>query len=191
MPRCPHCGELYRRGQEKCYACGQPVTGRGSGGEGRISPLLYIIGGGIVAVIVLGVILATGNRAAVAREDRARLEEQRVRDSVRQSNIDRRTELRKTRREEGVEADIADLELRLDRIVARADRRQLNPEQTALVADIDGRISNLKALLISMAERADVDQEVIADSVKAGASEIRELLTQLGRRRRPGDADPR
>ncbi|HDQ98859.1 MAG TPA: hypothetical protein ENN51_01030, partial [candidate division WOR-3 bacterium] len=69
MPRCPHCGEIYRKGQEKCYACGQPVTGRGSG-EGGINPLIYIIGGGVVGIVLLGFILATGNRAAVAREER-------------------------------------------------------------------------------------------------------------------------
>ncbi|MFO7639148.1 MAG: hypothetical protein R6X14_07660 [bacterium] len=184
MPKCPHCGELYRYGQDKCYACGQPVKGRGNRSTNQVNPLIFIIAGGVVVIALLGVVLVTSNRASVARQERARVEQERVRDSVRAANMAARVELRRTRREDTIEGEIADLELRLERVAARAERGRLTPEQTELATEVDAKISRLRQLLAAMANRGDEDQAAISDTIRTGVQEVRELLTQFGRRAR-------
>lgn len=185
MPKCPHCGETYRYGQDKCYACGQPVKGR-RGGGGQVNPLYYIIGGGLVVIALLGTVLVTARGCEERRLELAKLEEQRIADSVRQANIEARAERRRTRREDSDAGIIADLEHRLERVVARADRGRLNPEQTGMVSEVDAMIARLNELLESMSERSDEDQTAISDTIQTEAAEVRGLLNQLGRRRRSG-----
>lgn len=182
MPNCPHCGEPYRYGQDKCYACGEPVKARGAGGK-QINPLVFIIAGGIVVIAVLGIVLVTANRAREARETRDRLEQERIADSVRQANLEQRIERRRTRREDTEAGVLADLELRLERVAARAERGRLSPEKAGLVSEADVRIARLRQLLESMADRDDRDQAAISDTILTEAEETRELLTRIGRAR--------
>jgi hypothetical protein len=142
---------------------------------------VFVAAGGLVAIAVLGFVLITANRQAAAREQRAQAEQQRVRDSVRQANAAQRGVLRRSRKEDSVNAEIADLEYRLAKLAAKADRGRLPPEKAELVADIDTRIVRLKVRLAAMADRPDVDQQAIADTVRAEAREVRNLLSRLSR----------
>ena len=182
MQKCPHCGELYRQGQEKCYACGEPVKSRGQGGS-QINPLIFIIAGGVVAIALLGFILVSANRVREARTERKQIELKRVADSVRQANIESRAERRQLRREDTEEGTIVDLELRLERVVARAERGRLNPEQTERVTEVDARISRLRHLLESMELLTELERAEVSDTIQAEAEEVRELLTRIRRTR--------
>ncbi|MFO7676464.1 MAG: hypothetical protein R6X12_09140 [bacterium] len=183
MPKCPHCGEPYRYGQEKCYACGEPVKGRGGRGAGAVNPLVFVVAGGLVLIAVVGIVLVWNNRREAARERAAEIEQQRVRDSVRQADLDRRFALRQSRKEEGVGAVIADLEYRLSRLTSKADRGQVSAEKAELVSEAERRINELKVRLASMAGKLEVEQEAAADTVRAQAVEIRDLLSKISRTR--------
>ncbi len=182
MPKCPHCGELYRRGQDRCYACGQKVRSRASGKRsGRANPLVFIVAGAVVLIAVAGFLLLAPkqNKEAERAVEKAKFE--RLADSSRKANLSARGTERASRSQDRLAGGIGDLEYRFDRLKKQSVGDKPSNEQSRLMSQIRAEISRLRSQLAGMARRPAEEQDRAADSIRAGQRGVRNLLSKLSR----------
>ncbi len=182
MPKCPHCGELYRRGQDRCYACGQAVRSRATGGrKGRANPLVFAVAGAVVVIAVVGFFLLAPkqNKETERAVEKAKFE--RLADSSRKANLSARGTGRASRSQDRLAGGIDDLEYRLDRLKKQAVGDNPSNEQNRLMNQIRAEIGRMRSQFAGMAYRSEDEQDRVADSIRAGQRGVRNLLSKLSR----------
>lgn len=182
MGKCPHCGEPYRRGQDRCYACGQKIRSRATGvHRGRTNPLVFIVAGALVVVAVAGFVLLTPkkNKGVEREAEKARFE--RLADSSRKANLKARGTQRASRNLDRLAGGIEDLEYRFDRVKKQSVGDRPSAEQNRLMNEIRAGISHMRARLTGIARRSPEEQDRVADSIRAGQRGVRNLISKLSR----------
>lgn len=182
MPNCPHCGEPYRKGQERCYACGQRVRARAVGRRSSVNPLVFIIAGAVVLVGVVGMIVLLPRAGREAARVRIEAEEKRVADSVREANrqrLQREGDEREVDRLNAAVADIADRYRRVKKQVVGS-----NPptgEQTKLMNRIETEINQMRALVGRIDLASEETKGPLKDTLHAGRRRVQALISDLTR----------
>lgn len=182
MPKCPHCGEPFRRGQDRCYACGQAVRSRATGGrKGRANPLVFVIAGALVLIAVGGFFLLSPKQNKEAERAAEKVKFERLADSSRKANLSARGTERASRSQDRLAGGIGDLEYRFDRLKEKSVGDNPSNEQSRLMNQIRAEISRLRSQLSGMARRPAEEQDQAADSIRAGQRGVRNLLSKLSR----------
>jgi hypothetical protein len=195
MPKCPHCGEPVRAGQERCFACGQNVRGgrrtQSTPHSGRIILIvatLVLLGG---AGLVIG--LATRPKRDAKAAEKAQLE--RVQDSVRSANRAQRDTARSQRRDDAVDRFIDDLDKIEDRFVEV--KRQVvvgspTPEQQKIINGIQQGMGRLRTTAQGLAGTPkDEAREKTESELRAAMRDLRSQVSQLSRAPRNKPAPPK
>jgi len=181
MPKCPHCGEPFRRGQDRCYACGQKVRARAAGRKSPVNPVVFIIAGAVmlIALVAAVILLPKAGREAQLREKKA--EEERVRDSVRRANRERMSETREVKKVDRLTAELEKLESRFRAVKAQVVGKQPSTQQQRLVNQIQGELARLKVMAQRATSMTEEKRRPYADTVRMGERQVRALISDLSR----------
>jgi hypothetical protein len=185
MPRCPHCGETVRAGQERCFACGQNVRGGRRSRSNPYSGRIILV----VAILVLlgGVGLVIGLSARPAQQaKRAESEElQRVQDSVRAANRALRDTARSQRRDAATDRLIVELDRIEDRFTSVKKQvvvGNATPEQQKLISGIQAQLGRIRSLAQGLSGKPqDEAREKTESEVRDGMRDVRAQISQLTR----------
>ncbi len=198
MPKCPHCGEIYRRGQDRCYACGREVKGiRTRGRKVPVNPILFALVGVVLLVVVIGAIVT---RPKANRDDQKKAREvelERVRDSVRSANRAQKKEVRSSREADRLDKEIDKLASRFEGIERQVIAGTPSPDQRKLIGQTKREIGKLRSLAARIPSMAPDKHDVMKDSLRADQRRVRALVSELARtlqkRRKPsaGTSDTR
>jgi len=182
MPKCPHCGEPVYRGQDRCYACGQKTSAaRMSGRQKPVRPLTFIIGGAALIVAVIAIVLLSPGRRTEqkAEAEKARLE--RIQDSVRKANREQRVQTSGDNEVDRLNAELAGLEQRFERVQRDAVGQSPSSGQLKLVGAIKTELGRLRQMAAGMASAKPEERGAVADTVRAGSRRVRGLISDLTR----------
>ncbi len=182
MPNCPHCGEPYRRGQDKCYACGQPVRAiRARGRKAPVNPLVFVIGGVALVLAILAVVLLIPRSGREQAEKARQAEEDRVRDSVRRANRMQRQQASESSEMARLEAEVNKLQSRFRTVKGQVVGESPSDEQQRLVGRINQGISGLR-VLVRRIDAAPPDRKpALKDTLREDERQVRSLLSDLAR----------
>lgn len=183
MPKCPQCGELARRGQNRCFACGHRLDGRTPKirRPRATNPLVFVAAGLAVLVAIAAIILTIPRQKRSQQVQKEQAELGRVRDSVRQAN----KAVKQVSAGDALTRRLADeldkLEQRFERTVDQSVGEKPGPEQEKLVREIKAKFGRMKTMAASIALVTEPERSQRADSVRAGERHIRTLISQLAR----------
>ncbi len=194
MPRCPHCGEPVRAGQERCFACGQNVRARrreaGSGPGGRTILLLVLL----LAVGIGGTIVVLAQRPKQRARQAEEEELARIQDSVRAANRAQRAERRAARPDKATARLNLDLDRAEDRFLVLQGRVVVGkptPEQQKLISEIQSSIGQLRGRIQAIdGQPRDDARRRAEEEIKDGMRNLKSLVTKLSRAPRNRPATP-
>jgi len=182
MAKCPHCGELVRQGQERCFACGQLLSARRSAGRRQpINPLIFVVAGAVVLIAIVGILLAIPKRGKEIQTRAKRAEMDRIQDSVRQANREQRTAVSGDKETDRLNNELADLEARFDLVQKQTLGASPTQEQQRLVAQIKTEFAGLHQMVQGLVFVPKEKKAAAADSVRAGTRQVRTLISDLTR----------
>ena len=182
MPNCPHCGEPYRIGQDKCYACGHTVRGRRSAGKKKpINPLIFIAAGVVVVIVAVALLVSLPRNEDKTEEAARKAEQERVADSVRKANRAKRMETVEYKEAERYRKEIGQLQFRFDRIVEQTVGESPTGAQQRLMSQIRAGISQLLAMADRIATLPEKERKKEANVLRDEQRRIRSLISDLSR----------
>jgi hypothetical protein len=181
MPKCPHCGEPFRRGQERCYACGQKVTSRALGRKAPVNAIVFVIAGAVMLIALVGAIILLPKAGREAQNKARKAEEERVRDSVRRANRERLSDTREEKKVDRLSAELEKLESRYRAVKGQVVGRQPSAQQQRLVNQIQGELARLKAMAQRAISMTEEKRKPYADTVRMGERQVRSLISELSR----------
>ena len=186
MPKCPHCGEVYRHGQQRCYACGQQVRSRAAGRKGGVNPLVFIGAGAAALVAVVGMIILIPKEGRGREKAKITAEQERVADSVRKANRERVKEVGEVKQQSRLMSTVTDLEDRLRRIKQQViGRKTPTPEQTKLIGQINSDLGRMR-MLVGAIDRAPAEKQgPLKDTLHATRRHAQALISDLTRAPKP------
>lgn len=179
--KCPHCGEPFRKGQERCYACGQRVSARAVGKRAPVNPIIFIVAGGVMLVALIGAIILLPKAGSDARKKTAQAEEERVRDSVRQANRQRLSETREDKKVDRLSAELDKLEARYHRVKSQVVGKQPSAQQQRLMNQIQSEFARLKAMARNSMSMPEEQRKPYQDTVRIGERSLSSLVSDLSR----------
>ncbi|MEO0079632.1 MAG: hypothetical protein ABIK44_03030 [candidate division WOR-3 bacterium] len=188
--RCPHCGEPVAAGQERCFACGQPVRrGGGLRREGLLDYRILLIAGLALLVGVSGALVALFARPKSSPKKKD------VRPKTRavlttQDSSSWAARLRRDSLPVSVDAGrIQRAQRQLDKLQGRYEQLKQQvlgesptPEQQQLMREIDVELSRLRGMVTGFTglltrEQRDRLEEEIAD----GQRRLANLISKFAR----------
>lgn len=181
---CPHCGEPVRVGQDKCYACGQNIRARGYRTKQRVNPFVFIIAGVVAVVaVVAGIVTfsSAGRKQAVLK---VHLEEQRVQDSVRNSNRQMQTQVREQKRDDATQAaidELAAIEARYNEVKTQVVKDQASSAQQYIINQFTAELSRLKGLAGTIGATEPDKREAVRNQIRDGERKLRAFISDLPR----------
>ncbi len=181
MFKCPHCGEPFRRGQDRCYACGQKVSARAAGKKSPVNPIVLVIAGGVMLVALVGAIILLPKAGEETRNKAEQVEEERVRDSVRKANRERLSESRDENKVDRLGAELMKLETRYRSVKSQVIGKQPSMQQNRLTNEIEGELARLKVMAKNSLMMPDEQRRAYQDTVRMGERKVRSLISDLSR----------
>ena len=183
MLKCPHCGEPVRRGQERCFACGQKAGTRAYRAGQQANPLVLIAAGVVVVAALVGLVLVRANAAKKRAAQVTEEELLRVQDSVRLANRDWHDAEKIADKDAEVRSIRMDLDLvesRFQSVRARV-AAQPNPQQESIVSQVKVELGRLRQSAVVLASTPDARKRAVRDSIQAGKRRVEDLTLELGR----------
>jgi len=184
MARCPHCGEVVEKDQERCFACGQKVRARVRRGEQPVNPVVFVLAGLLVLAGVIGIILINAGRARQARSLARQEEQARIKDSLRDAVQARRDSAKAVARSSVASVlvdEVNGLEQRFNLVRKQVVKGQPSPAQSELISRIGTELARLRLLTANIGDPPSARGDSIREQVRDGERAVRTLISDLSR----------
>lgn len=184
MPRCPHCGEPIAANQERCFACGQPIRSRDLRIKQTTNPLVFIVGGVAVLVAIIAAVIVTINANRRHAQEMEALRLKQIQDSVRKANramLDSAREQRRAEAEQGLLAQLADVEARFNEVRGQVVKKQPSSQQQFIINEFQAEIVRLRGLANTIQSAPPDKRRQLQEELRDGTRKLRGLVTDLSR----------
>lgn len=181
--KCPHCGEPVRPGQQRCFACGQPVRGRRSaGGPAPVDARVFVFSGIAVFLVLVVLAVAAIRRSRPAPETESRPRRARRVESTRAARRDSTTVTVRDDRVARAQGRFDKIQRRYNEIRDRSLRGELSPEQRDLAGRIEAGLGRGRSLALSLSGTISREKETdITRDIGDCERELNNLLSRLSR----------